>query len=163
MEKKRLGKCPYCNEGNVIKTKRNMVHGGCLWWRLDMLEVHVKNTEIERVHERDVIIKEIFVHKNRVCMVIEMRFLLTPSIGTYCNGYVQTLPKNKGKSYDRFNRRIKTEELTFGGTYEWLPDMYFFGFDTVHSWNDIHPESKTFKNVKKKTIELCEEMVKKGI
>lgn len=116
----------------------------------------------EANRERDVIVREIFFHKHRLCMVIEMRWECK-SIGTYCNGYVQTLPKNKDKSHDNFNRRVNADELTFDGTFHWMPDIHFFGFDSGHSWNDNHPESKIFGEVKERTIKLCDEMVRKGI
>lgn len=119
-------------------------------------------TKPEASRERRCFIKEIFLHRGRICMVMEMRWA-SKFIGTFHNGYVQTLPKNKGKSYDKFNRRIHAEEITFGDTWEWMPDIFFFGFDSGHAWNDIHPESKTFEAVKKRTIELCDEMVRKGI
>ena len=55
---------------------------------------------------------------------------------------------------------IKTDGLTFS---DYIGDIFFFGFDSAHSWNDKKPESKTRESVKQRTIELANEMVKKGI
>jgi hypothetical protein len=100
---------------------------------------------------------EVFVHKGRICVVVNMD-------DKYHNGYVQVLPKNKGKDYEEFVDKIETVELTYSGDLKGLFDgVWFFGFDTAHFWNDLHPETKTFEWVKKQTIKLCEEMKRKRI
>jgi hypothetical protein len=117
---------------------------------------------------------EIFVHKGRICVVVKMKGIENSarefwegkpiSDSDYCNGYVQTLPKNQGKDYESFVSMIKTDELTYAGDLNGLfKGLWFFGFDSAHVWNDNHPESKTFESVKKRTIKLCEEMVRKKI
>lgn len=105
-------------------------------------------------------IREIFFHRGRLCMVLE-RGKTYPF--NFHNGYVQNLPKNNNKSYTKLSSRIYTTELTFGGSFSFAPNIFFFGFDTGHYWNDEHPESKTFEGVKKTTIQLCDEMIKKKI
>ena len=100
---------------------------------------------------------EIFVHKGRICVVVNMD-------NSYHNGYIQVLPKNQGKDYERFVKKIKTDELTYSGDLHGLFNgIWFFGFDSAHSWNDMHPETKSFESVKERTIKLCEEMVRKKI
>ena len=117
---------------------------------------------------------EIFKHKKRICVVLQLsffentlrEFLEGPILSKedYCTGYVEVLHKNYGKSYMDFLDKIKTEELTYSGDLGGLFDgVWFFGFDTAHSYNDMYPETKTFEYVKKRTIELCEEMIKKKI
>jgi len=102
---------------------------------------------------------EIFRHKKRICVVRE---LTRCDDSTYCCGYVETLPRNKGKSYTQFVDKIETDELTYSGNLFGLFDgVWFFGFDSAHVWND--EKSRSFKSVKKRTKKLCEEMVKKRI
>lgn len=123
-------------------------------------------------------VTDVFTHKKRLCVVIELawqpnyaRTLWEGNIGgqDYCNGYVQVSTKNIGKHYDDFADRIKTDELTFSGTLEYLKDQripdstYFLGFDSAHAWNDAQPESKSCASVKERTIKLAEEMVRKRI
>lgn len=124
-----------------------------------MIELRMVNTESKNT-EREVFLREIFKHKRRVCLIVEMNFPHCKSIGKYHNGYVECLPKNKNKSYSKF--RSSVEELTFLGNWDFCKSMGFFGFDTVHSWNDNVPKSKTFEAVKKQTILLCNEMVKRN-
>ena len=118
------------------------------------------------------IIKEIFVYKNRICVVVQMSFREnlsrtflegTTYLSDYCNGYVQSSKKNYGKDYDKFISRIETDELTYSDVLPPFKDIWFFGFDSAHYWNEQRPESKTFEEVRKRTIQLCEEMVKKRI
>jgi len=119
------------------------------------------------------IVREIFIRKGRLCVIIEMVWECNPartfmegamSSRNYHNGYVQTLNKNKNKGYDRFIDKIKTDELTFSGELiGFSKDISFFGFDSAHVWNDHVPKSKTFEEVKKRTIKMCDEMVRKGI
>ena len=105
---------------------------------------------------------EIFKHKGRICVVLQMKGF--GRISDYCNGYVETDPKNYGKSEDLFIDKIKTEELTYSGDLNGLFDgIWFLGFDSAHHRNEINPETKTFTFVKNKTKKLCEEMIKKGI
>ena len=132
-----------------------------------------ENSRLERFH--------VFKHRGRICLVIELKDFSNiareliegeriPS-GTYCCGYVEVSAKNKGKSYNEFIGRIDTDELTFSGNFKKLieekmdvdEDIWFFGFDSAHYWNNNKPDSKTFTFVKGKTIELCNEMIKKGI
>jgi len=112
-----------------------------------------------------VIIKEIWKHRNRTCIIMEMRICMEKfGIGTFHNGYVETSKKNYGKDYEKLGKKINTEELTFSGN--WKPtfsNMWFIGFDTGHYWNEINPESKTFKVVRVATERLCNEMIKKGV
>ena len=111
-------------------------------------------------------IKEVFKHRGRTCVVIEMSLM---GVGSYHNGYVSVAPRNKRKSYNDFIERIETDELTFSGNMNYVEDKripkdkFFLGFDSAHYWNDEKPESKTFKSVKKRTMELADEMVRKGI
>ena len=121
-------------------------------------------------------IKEIFDFKGRMCVVVEMLAAeetmfssLLHSIWPFHNGYVEVLKKNKGKDYQKFIDMIDTDELTFSGNFDYIKndripkDKWFFGFDSAHYQNEEHPESKTFENVKKRTIELAEEMIRKRI
>jgi len=110
-------------------------------------------------------VKDIFVHKGRTCVVMEMHFG-TSIVGSHHNGYVETiLEKVTNKTYDKYCSKIDTDELTFSGELpiKKLKGKKFFGFDSGHFWNTQNPQSQTRYAVKKKTIKLCEEMVKKGI
>ena len=116
---------------------------------------------------------EVFKHKGRICVVIQMQGIVNPartfwegssSAADYCNGYVETLPKNYGEDYEKFEKKIRTDMLTYSGDLNGLFDgIWFFGFDSAHAWNDENPETKTFEYVKEKTKKLCEEMVRKRI
>jgi hypothetical protein len=123
-------------------------------------------------------VKEVFTHKKRLCVVLLMRWqenwartLWDGAIGgqDYCNGYVQVLEKNKGKHYDDFADKIKTDELTFSGDLDNIEQQqvpkgtWFLGFDSAHAWNDMQPESKTFESVKQRTMKLADEMVRRRI
>lgn len=101
------------------------------------------------------------------------------TLSQYHTGYVEVSKKNYGREYDKFISRIDTDELTFAGTLNWFlkaskdkkeippidihKDIWFFGFDSAHHWNDQRPESKTFKSVKARTVKLCDEMIRKKI
>jgi len=124
-------------------------------------------------------VKDVFRTKRRICVVVELdgfqnlyRTFLEGSQGfgmNYCNGYVQTLTRNHGRDYNDFVNKVDTDELTFSGTLDYFndsripKDVWFFGFDSAHAWNDEHPETKTFASVRERTIQLAEEMMKKGI
>ncbi|RLI85229.1 MAG: hypothetical protein DRO76_05790 [Candidatus Altiarchaeales archaeon] len=111
-------------------------------------------------------VKEVFKVGRRICVVVEMDI---SSVGKYHNGYVSVLKKNYGKHYSDFIDRIETDELTYSGNLDHFKDkripekVWFFGFDSAHYWNKLHPESKTFESVKARTILLAKEMIKKRI
>lgn len=114
----------------------------------------------------EIIVKDVFKVGRRTCVVVER---IMPCLLPFHNGYVEVLKKNYGKSYWDFIEKIETEELTYSGDLSHLNDpripkgKWFFGFDSAHYWNDLHPESKTFENVKERTIQLAKEMIKKRI
>jgi hypothetical protein len=110
----------------------------------------------------NITIEDIFIHKNRLCMIIKMSGKnIISDLYPYHNGYVQVSKKNINKSYDKFVGKIRADELTFGGTFTFISGIYFFGFDSAHSWNN--PNNNNFESVKKRTIALCNEMVRKRI
>lgn len=83
------------------------------------------------------------------------------------NGYVSVAPRNFGVDYEKAQKRIGAEGLTWAGPLD-IHDSYdghgwFLGFDTMHAWNMERPESMTYASVRAKTIELANEMVDKGI
>ena len=107
-------------------------------------------------------------------MVIEMLGAISiPSLYPYCCGYVSVLKRNLKKSYDAFVGGIRTDELTYSGGLEHafreqsgfkIPKgLWFFGFDSAHSWNEIHPETRTPEIVRETTIKLAKEMIRKRI
>ncbi len=115
--------------------------------------------------EEGVKVRDVFKHRGRACVVVRMGLR---GMGEYHNGYVSVAPRHRGKHYNDFISRIKTDELTFGGGLSHLedkriPKAYFLRFDSMHYWNDKNPISKTFGMVRKRTIELANEMVDKGI
>lgn len=125
--------------------------------------------------EREVRVTDVFKYRGRWCVVIQQNFHATSSIGKFHNGYVSTRPSNSEREYDKFARRIETDELTFSGKLAYMndkfeitlglqiPDVWFLGFDSGHHWNEMNPESKTRRSVKERVIQLADEMIKKGI
>ena len=119
--------------------------------------------------EHQITVVRVFDYKGRTCVVIGIWLNF---IGNYHCGYVEVLPKNKGKKYEegKFDK-ITAEEITYSGSLDHInsPELlgikgkYFVGFDTAHYWNDLHPETKTFKSVFGRTKKLCDEMIKNGI
>lgn len=102
---------------------------------------------------------EVFNHKRRKCVIVKVNI---PKIGESHNGYV-SLSENFNREKDPADF-IEDIEITWYGKlsqYE-LPEEYI-GFDTNHVYNDIHPETKTYENVRKVTINLAEEMIRKGV
>lgn len=106
-------------------------------------------------------LKEVFKHKGKICVIVEMNMVLP--IGQYHNGYVEI---KKHKHYDELIDKINADELTFSGELDYLnkelKGKWFLGFDSVHGWNMQQPESQTFDSVKKRTIQLAEELIKLG-
>ena len=110
-------------------------------------------------------VKEIFEHEGRTCVVVETRLS-----GFSHNGYVSLLGFHKNMSYGEIISEIDTNELTFSGFLERYSDegkaypdyTWFVGFDASHAWNDEEPESKTFESVRARTVQLAEELIKKG-
>jgi hypothetical protein len=124
----------------------------------------------------DFTVVDIFTHKDRLCVVVQIkghqnyaRIFLENALGTgdYCTGYVQTT-KAEGKNYNDYIGEIKADELTFSGKLDYLKDkripseLWFFGFDSAHSWNFENPESQTVESVKERTVKLADEMAEKG-
>ena len=115
---------------------------------------------------RDFEVVDVFKHKTRLCVVVQMHMM---SMADFCTGYVQTLKKNYGRSYNDFISEIDADELTYGGELSHLKDeripngLWFFGFDSAHIWNDENPETKTYASVKERTIKMADEMIKKRI
>ena len=123
-----------------------------------------------------------FRYKNRRCIVIKME-LIKPSLMdgmgglsnsklpknffvAYHNGYVELKDdelKNDCGDYD-----IDSDEITYYGdltnfqalhNLKDLPDGKFYvGFDSAHSWNHEHPESKTAEYVVNTCKKIVEEL-----
>jgi len=116
-------------------------------------------------------VAEIFRYRKRNCVIVKainVHARIAPS-GSYHNGYVSVIRKNNGSTYSHFSHRINAAEIAYSGFLRNLPffilnqSIWFFGFDTAHFWNGEHPSSQTFKSVKRKTMELADEMIKKRI
>ncbi len=98
--------------------------------------------------------KRDFVYKGRRCIVIEMK-----QLGNYCNGYIELKPYEISKNYDDY--KIKADEMTYLGDLRNVEGLdikgiNFIGFDSIHYWNDQHPESKTANYV----ANTCKDVVK---
>lgn len=119
----------------------------------------------ERRNPKDGDIVWFAVHVGRHCAVMYRRF--GPGF-EFHNGYVSILGHNSNITYD--DERIlnlETASITYIGDLSSLTGdtsiMIVVGFDTAHAWNDLRPETKTFQAVQRKTMELAEELVRKGI
>ncbi len=133
-----------------------------------MRRLTIKERVVMRLEgiEESAKIKDIFQHKGRTCIIIKISM---GAIGNWHNGYVQTMRNVNKRTYNEYAIDINAEEITFSGSLyskyrnSELKNKKFIGFDTGHCWNISSPKSKTFEEVKKRTIKLCEEMVKKGL
>lgn len=115
-------------------------------------------------------VMEVFNYRRRTLTIVKILGIprLCAPKGSYHNGYVSVAPRHKGMPYDDVISRVHSVELTYTGTLSHLrdrriPNAWFLGFDTLHYWNSEHPKSQTFGVVHKKTIELADEMIRKGI
>ena len=119
-------------------------------------------------------VKEVFKHRGRTCVILELGFETQASLSirlggfgapsSFHNGYVSVAPRHKGIDYDKFINKIDVEELTFSDNLEYEgidKELWFLGFDTVHAYNI--KATQTFEYAKKQTIKLADEMVDKGI
>lgn len=113
-----------------------------------------------------------FKYKGRRCVIIEidrsslMKELpdsLRNTFKPYCNGYVE-LKKNEIKdSYNDYS--ITSDELTYQGKLKFGDGLdisdgkTYIGFDSVHSWNDEKPESKTVNYVEGTCKKIVEELI----
>jgi hypothetical protein len=106
-------------------------------------------------------IVDIFRVEDRLCVVVARHMMAID--GFHC-GYVEV---NTVKDYDNYD--IDIEELTFGGQMtgwdvdgmvDGIKNVEFVGFDSAHLQDT--PETSCFEAVKFRTIELAEELIKKG-
>jgi hypothetical protein len=121
-----------------------------------------------------------FMYKGILCVVVKMEFFqlsemktvrfvkknINPNIKIsriYHNGYVESSLKC---SYHDLERHIKSVELTYSGHLSQidhtLKDRWFFGFDTAHHWNQLHPNTQNAKAVERDLKKLCDEIISKG-
>ena len=119
-------------------------------------------------------IVDLFTHRGRVCVIVLMS-APRPSIlwrqdsyqaTPYHNGYVSVMSVNHGVKDNKLRSKIKTCGLTYSGDLNLFWDntnLWFIGFDTTHVWNYKKPETQTYEYVKKVTIKLANEMIRKGI
>jgi hypothetical protein len=127
-----------------------------------------------KTKERESKVVDVFKHRGRTCVIVSIEWnpnilARTKCITNYHNGYVSVAPRHKGLDYVEVAKRIEADELTYAGTLDTLDDdrisktMWFLGFDSAHFWNDLKPKSKTFESVRKRTIKIADEMIRKGI
>jgi hypothetical protein len=105
------------------------------------------------------IIKD-FEYKNHRCVVVEMFFL-----DNSCNGYVALNANEIKSSYDAYD--MKCVELTFMGDLSRYGKQYdentiYIGFDTSHSYNEVHPETKTPEAVEQVCKNIVDELLGEG-
>lgn len=112
--------------------------------------------------ERKIEIVQDFKHKGVRCLVLCFKWKhevrsVADSLKDYHNGYVQTKER-----IDYHDVEGTTEELTFSGNLDKVKG-WFLGFDSLHGWNDQHPESKTEVAVMEATRELADELILKNL
>ena len=127
-------------------------------------------------------VKAVFQYRNRWIAIIEMDYNYNPARTflegsalaiPHHNGYVSVIKRRQKQEphYDRVIKSIKADELTFSGRLDDLPDkeiqdnlkgIWFFGFDSMHAWNDMNPESKSFDSVKARAKKMADEMIEGG-
>lgn len=129
------------------------------------MKLTIKERVVRRLEgiKEDFRIREIFKHKGRTCVIIEIHM---GPVGNWHNGYVETIKKIVNK---RYAENIDTDDVTFSGSLydiskkNGLKGKKFLGFDSGHYWNIKNQKSQTFREVKERTIRLCEKMIIKGI
>ena len=136
-------------------------------------------TEIDQKYEDSKFeIVDVFEYRGRTCVIIRVNFMVGYD-GYYAhNGYVSFRPKSRllkllkrryEKEYSKYEY-LAEDGLTYDGYLgrEWrksndplaskIPeDLYFFGFDTLHSWNDA--ENASYEVVKQKTLNMADNMI----
>jgi hypothetical protein len=115
---------------------------------------------------------ESFTYRRRLCVIVRVVNVdahIAPD-GVCHNGYVSVIPRNRNKKhFNRFDDRIKTVELTYSGNLRFFhmscipKSQWFFGFDTLHFWNSEQPTSQPYRSVKRQTLKLADEMIRKRI
>ena len=125
-------------------------------------------------------IVDVFEHRGRVCVIIKVKWMERYDGYLSYNGYV-SLKKPRflkripyEKDYSDFEG-IAQDGLTYDGYLgrEWrkqskslwvndIPeDLYFFGFDTLHSWNN--EENSSYEAVRRKTLNMADNMIAQRI
>jgi len=119
-------------------------------------------------------IAEKFIYRRRTCVIVKLvnvPLRVAPN-GVCYNGYVSVIPRSRRDYLAKlwaFTDRIKTVELTYFGVLGHLPNsdipksLWFLGFDTTHIWNSEHPITQTLGHVKRQTMKLADEMIRKRI
>ena len=121
----------------------------------------------------------IFRYRGRICVIVRVNFMTKYDGYPSYNGYVSFKKRRRWhlgqyeKSYERFSG-LAHDGLTYDGylgrqykgrtgdlNLDIPEDRYFFGFDTLHSWNNA--ENASFDAVREKTIELADNMIKRRI
>ena len=110
-------------------------------------------------------IVEIFKYRRRTIVIVEASWLTNESI--YHNGYVSCRLSSGEVEYESTYSKITADEATYEGYFgkEWdhpdIPhDLWFLGFDSVHSWNDEIPESKTLESVRERAKRFADDMIR---
>ena len=138
------------------------------------------NTPIDHEYEnRKFEVVNVFKYRGRVCIIVKVHW----DIFGYqmYNGYVSLRKHrfwNRGKyekSYTKY-MGLAPDELSYEGYFEkewrahdsknvWLDhipdDLYFFGFDTGHAWNNA--ENASQEAVLHKTLILADRMIKRRV
>ena len=102
-------------------------------------------------------------YKERRCVIILLD--RSPYQKPFHNGYVELKNSEVKKHYDDYN--IECEELTYQGNLDFGKELNaadgktYIGFDTVHGWNDNHPESKSIESVEKVCKKIVDELTKR--
>ena len=107
-------------------------------------------------------IVDVFKYRKRTIVIIEMNWF---SSGQYHNGYVSCRPSSGQVNYEKTYSKINADEATYDGFLgkEWdsdkIPhDMYFLGFDSVHSWNN--PTNNNRYAVTERAKKFADDMIK---
>ena len=111
-----------------------------------------------------------FIHNGRKCVVTENQHKVKTMDGKvkvpaelqdstifkpWCNGYIEIFSDEDKLHYNDFDVPV---ELTFKGDLKNKGN--FIGFDTMHYWNDLNPESKKPQSVAKACIDVAKALDK---
>jgi len=116
-------------------------------------------------------IVETFTYLDRQCIITKVDILgahdknnkLSPNVRNalrpYHNGYVEI----RASEIRKFNKgdKIESEWITYVGDLAHIgmkDGKTYFGIDSMHNWNIMHPKSQTQKAVKERLKKVVEEL-----
>jgi hypothetical protein len=132
------------------------------------------NSKTIRSESGEFTIIDKFTYKKILCVIVKVDRTMINSLlkgvlkqpvkfDVYHNGYVCT---DMEIEYQDIGSFITCVELTYSGKLDHLDKSlkgkWFLGFDTNHSWNHDHKDTRTSLAVKMDLMSLCDEITQKG-